>query len=60
MCITNQTMQHDRKKVNDQTADGAQLYAETFLYDVFLNFLHTIPLRMMNCSQGINQKKSVY
>lgn len=28
-----------------------------FLYDVFFYILHTIPLRMMKCSQGINQKK---
>ena len=31
-----------------------------FLYDVFFTFLHTIPLRMMNCSQGINQKNVLY
>lgn len=54
-----------KKKVKSQNAarrkaDERPNRRDDFFYDVFLQFLHTeFPLRMMNCSQGINQNKGV-
>lgn len=53
-----------KEEVNDQTTEGAQPMLETLWKHLFIwcifTFLHTISLRMMNCSQGINQKSVFY
>lgn len=51
-----------KQTVNDQTTQKAQLkYLRKHLFlRCICTFLHTIPLRMINCSQGIYQKSVFY
>lgn len=56
----------EKKNRNYQTAESrstahAKIFMETsFFVQCIFYILHIIPLRMTNCSQGINQKKKVY